>query len=162
MGGAHDPGPGIAPADLLTGAAPRPRRALSLLLAGVAGALFGAGLLVSGMTQPARVLGFLDVLGGWDPTLAFVMGGAVLVYALAYRLALRRGVPWLEPRLQLPTRRDIDPPLVLGAALFGVGWGLAGLCPGPALVSAASGSLPALAFVGAMLAGMHLQHRSSR
>lgn len=140
----------------------RARDALELFLAGVAGALFGAGLLVSGMTQPARVLRFLDVSGAWDPSLAFVLGGASLVYALAYRRALRRGAPLLSLRLHLPTRRDIDPSLVLGAAIFGIGWGLAGICPGTALVGAASGSLSTLAFVAAMLAGMYLQHRTSR
>jgi uncharacterized membrane protein YedE/YeeE len=135
---------------------------VSLLAAGAAGALFGAGLLVSGMTQPARVLAFLDVTRRWDPRLALVMAAAVLVYALAYRRIRRRGAPWLGPQLHLPAPGAIDPPLVLGAALFGVGWGLAGLCPGPAFVSAASGSVPALAFAAAMLAGMHVQHRSSR
>jgi uncharacterized membrane protein YedE/YeeE len=138
-------------------------RALSLSLAGAAGALFGAGLLVSGMTHPTRVIGFLDVTGRWDPSLAFVMGGAVLVYAIALRwVRRRRQSPWFEIKFHLPTRRDIDPPLILGAALFGIGWGLGGLCPGPAIVSAASGSLAALAFLAAMLAGMYAQHRSAR
>ena len=136
-------------------------RFASLLLAGLAGALFGAGLLVSGMTQPARVIGFLDVTGRWDPGLAFVMGGAVLVYALAVRrIRGRRWTPWFEAKLHLPTRQDIDPPLLVGAALFGIGWGLGGLCPGPAIVGAASGSLAGLAFVVAMLAGMYAHDRS--
>ena len=139
------------------------RRAASLLLAGLAGALFGAGLLVSGMTQPARVIGFLDVAGPWDPGLAFVMGGAVLIYAAALRwIRRRRPAPWFDVKFHLPERRDLDAPLILGAALFGIGWGLGGLCPGPAIVSAASGSLPGLAFVAAMLAGMYAQHRSTR
>jgi hypothetical protein len=138
-------------------------RAASLLLAGLTGALFGAGLLVSGMTQPARVIGFLDVTGAWDPSLAFVMGSAVVVYAVAFRWILRRrSSPWFEAKLHLPTRRDLDRPLIVGAALFGIGWGLGGLCPGPGIVSAAGGSLPALAFVAAMLAGMYAQSRSSR
>lgn len=129
-------------------------RTMSLVLGSVAGALFGVGLVVAGMTQPARVIGFLDVGGAWDPTLAFVMGGAVVVYAIASRWILgHRREPWFDGRFQLPTRRDLDRPLILGAALFGIGWGLAGLCPGPALVSAAS-SGEALVFVAMMLVGM--------
>jgi uncharacterized protein len=122
------------------------------VLAGAAGALFGAGLLVAGMTQPARVIGFLDVLGRWDPTLAFVMAGAVTVYAVAFRLIRRRGNAWFETTFHVPDRRDIDRDLVVGAALFGIGWGLAGLCPGPALVSAA-GNAEVIVFVAAMLGG---------
>lgn len=133
-------------------------RVMSLVLPGIAGALFGIGLLVSGMTVPARVIGFLDVRA-WDPTLMFVMGGAVIVYAIAFRVIRGRRTPWFDVKFHLPTRRDIDAPLVIGAALFGVSWGLAGLCPGPALVSAASGASSALAFVGAMFAGMYAQHR---
>lgn len=130
-------------------------RTMSILLAAVTGALFGAGLLISGMTEPARVIGFLDVTRGWDPTLAFVMGGAVLVYAVAFRaITARRVDPWFDIRFHVPTRRDIDLPLVAGAALFGVGWGLGGLCPGPGLVSAAAGSGSAIVFVVAMLVGM--------
>jgi uncharacterized membrane protein YedE/YeeE len=143
--------------------APRRRRALPLLAAAAAGALFGAGLLIAGMTQPARVVGFLDPVHGWDPSLGFVMLGAVAVYAVALRaIRRRRASPWFDTTFHLPTRRDLDLPLVLGAAIFGVGWGLAGLCPGPALVSAASGAPHALAFVAAMLAGMALQRRAAR
>lgn len=131
------------------------RKSTSLIVAGLAGVLFGVGLLLSGMTRPERVLGFLDPFGGWDPTLAFVMGSGLAVYALAYR-ALRQRRPWFDVRSHIPTRRDIDLPLVAGAAIFGVGWGLAGLCPGPALVGAGSLSNGALAFVAAMLAGMGL------
>lgn len=138
-------------------------RAVPLLLAGLAGALFGAGLLVSGMTQPARVIGFLDVAGGWDPSLAFVMGGAATVYAIAFRWIVRRWQgPWFDFQFHLPTRRDIDRPLIAGAALFGIGWGLGGLCPGPGIVSAAAGTLHGLVFVAAMIAGMYVQHRSTR
>lgn len=137
-------------------------RVAGLLLAGVAGALFGAGLLVAGMTQPARVLAFLDLSGDWDPSLAFVMAGAIAVYAAAYRAIRRRASPWFDVRLHLPTSTDIDRPLVLGSAVFGVGWGLGGLCPGPSLVSAAAGNGAAVAFVAAMLAGMLLQHRMAR
>ena len=138
-------------------------RAISIVVAAAAGALFGAGLLVSGMTQPAKVIGFLDVTRGWDPSLAFVMGGAVAVYGLAFRW-IRRGrtEPWFDGMFHLPTRRDIDAPLLIGSALFGIGWSLGGLCPGPGLVAAAAGSATGLAFVGAMLAGMLIQHQSAR
>jgi len=131
-------------------------------LAAVAGALFGAGLLVSGMTQPARVIGFLDVSRGWDPTLAFVMVGAIAVYALAYRAVLRRRAePWFSAAFEVPTRRDLDRPLLVGAAVFGVGWGLAGLCPGPAIVSVAY-SAHAMLFVAAMVAGFIATARTQR
>jgi uncharacterized membrane protein YedE/YeeE len=136
---------------------------MSVALAILTGALFGAGLLVSGMTQPAKVIGFLDVARGWDPSLAFVMGGAVAVYALAFRaIRHRRAEPWFDVSFHLPTRRDVDAALLAGAALFGIGWGLGGLCPGPGLVAAASGSAAAIAFVGAMLVGMWLQHLAAR
>lgn len=138
-------------------------RVVSLLTVGLAGALFGVGLLISGMTQPARVVGFLDLTGAWDPALGFVMGSAVIAYAILFRVIQRRRKhPVFEPKFHLPTRRDLDLPLVLGAALFGIGWGLGGLCPGPGIVSAAGGSTTALAFVAAMLAGMYAQHRTSR
>jgi uncharacterized membrane protein YedE/YeeE len=136
--------------------------AISVALAAVAGALFGAGLMVSGMTQPARVIGFLDPLGGWDPALAFVMAGAVVVYALAFRTIRRRNDPWFDTRFHVPSRRDIDRQLVVGAALFGIGWGLAGLCPGPALVSAGSASAGGLLFVIAMLMGVYLHRLTQR
>jgi uncharacterized membrane protein YedE/YeeE len=138
-------------------------RTVSLLVAAAAGALFGAGLLVSGMTQPAKVIGFLDVASGWDPSLAFVMGGAVVVYGLAFAW-IRRGrtEPWFDGTFHVPTRRDVDVPLLAGAAIFGVGWGLGGLCPGPGLVAAAAGSSAGVAFVAAMLAGMLGQHAVAR
>lgn len=136
------------------------RRILSLSLAALIGALFGAGLLISGMTQPAKVIGFLDPTRGWDPSLAFVMGGAAAVYAIVFRwVRAHRSRPWLDVSFHLPTRRDLDRPLVLGAALFGIGWGLGGLCPGPGMVVAASGSVTGLAFVAAMLLGMFVHHR---
>jgi uncharacterized membrane protein YedE/YeeE len=135
------------------------RRITALGHAALAGALFGAGLVISGMTRPARILGFLDPLGGWDPSLAFVMAGAVAVYAVAYAAIRRRARPWFEVRFHVPVRADIDAPLIAGAAVFGIGWGLGGLCPGPAIVAVAGGSTSALAFVLAMLAGMHLRHR---
>jgi uncharacterized membrane protein YedE/YeeE len=138
-------------------------RAMSLVLAGIAGLVFGAGLLVSGMTQPAKVIGFLDITGSWDPSLMFVMGGGVVVYLLAFQ-AIRtwRKDPWFDIKFHLPTRRDLDAPLLAGSALFGIGWGLGGLCPGPGIVSAAAGSITGIAFVAAMLVGMHLQHRTAQ
>ena len=118
------------------------------------GITFALGLGIGGLTQPARVLAFLDVAGDWDPRLALVMLGAIAVYAPAYRLALRRGRPMLAPAFDLPTRRNIDGSLLVGALLFGIGWGLAGLCPGPALTSLASGQRAAFLFVAAMLVGI--------
>lgn len=138
-------------------------RVATIALAAIAGALFGAGLLLGGMTQPAKVVAFLDPTRGWDPSLAFVMGGAMVVYASAHHAIRRwRRSPWLDTRFHLPTRRDIDITLIVGAAIFGVGWGLAGLCPGPGLVGAAAGSQTALMFVAAMLVGMLAQHGWSR
>jgi uncharacterized protein len=132
-------------------------RTMSLVLAGLAGAMFGVGLVIAGMTDPARVIGFLDVTRRWDPTLAFVMGGAVVVYAVAFRwIRRRRPEPWFDTMFRIPGRRDLDGRLVIGAALFGVGWGLVGLCPGPAVVVAASGNGAAIVFAAAMLAGMRL------
>jgi uncharacterized protein len=122
------------------------------------GALFGAGLAVGGMTDPARVRGFLDLFGNWDPTLAFVMGGAVLVMAIAWRFQARMARPLFGERFALPDRSDLDGKLIAGSALFGVGWGIAGLCPGPAVASLALAPSNALPFVAAMLAGMAL-HR---
>ena len=131
--------------------------ALRLALAAVAGALFGAGLLLAGMTDPRKVLGFLDVTGAWgawDPSLAFVMIGAIGVHALAYIAVRRDARPLLSPRYHLPPTTPIDRQLLAGAAVFGIGWGLAGYCPGPALVAGATGGLTALVFLGAMLLGM--------
>ncbi len=118
------------------------------------GLMFGAGLLISGMTQPEKVLGFLDIFGAWDATLAFVMAGAVVVTMAGFALARRRGTPVLATKYLWPSRRDIDPPLVAGAVLFGIGWGLVGICPGPALVNLAGFSLPIIVFVVAMTLGM--------
>jgi hypothetical protein len=123
----------------------------------VCGLLFGVGLLISGMTQPAKVLGFLDVLGRWDPTLAFVMAGALVVSGIGFALTRRRAAPLLAPQHLWPTRRDIDRPLIVGSLMFGVGWGLAGLCPGPALENLASLSPRVVVFVVAMGIGMILQ-----
>lgn len=120
------------------------------------GLLFGLGLILSGMTDPGKVLGFLDLAGLWDPSLAFVMGGAIAVGALAFAVAKKRTRSFLGGAMHVPTARHIDKRLVLGSLLFGVGWGLAGFCPGPAIVSAAAGQPKAMVFVAAMLAGMWL------
>jgi uncharacterized membrane protein YedE/YeeE len=120
----------------------------------LAGLVFGLGLIVSGMANPAKVLGFLDLAGAWDPSLAFVMAGAVAVAAVAFAVAKRRTLSWLGAAMKLPTSRDIDRRLVLGSAVFGVGWGIAGFCPGPGLVALGMGEVKALVFVVAMLAGM--------
>lgn len=119
----------------------------------VSGLLFSLGLGISGMTRPVKVLGFLDVTGDWDPSLALVMVGAIGVHALALRWIFSRGRPLYDARFHLPHRRAIDTPLVLGALLFGVGWGLGGFCPGPALVSLVTLSPSALLFVAAMALG---------
>lgn len=126
----------------------------SIVLALAAGLVFGVGLLVSGMTQPAKVVNFLDVAGDWDPSLAFVMGGAIAVHFLAYRVVPRLQKPVWAERWSLPTRKDIDARLIVGAALFGAGWGLGGYCPGPALTSAIAGASSTLIFTGSMLGGM--------
>ena len=126
------------------------------IVAGFAtGLIFGLGLCLSQMTDPAVVQGFLDIAGAWDPTLAFVMAGGLAVTFVGYRIVFR-GKPLWASKFQLPAATELDRPLIAGAALFGVGWGLAGYCPGPAIVSLASGRLPVLVFVTAMLAGMVL------
>ncbi len=122
----------------------------------VAGLLFGIGLMVAGMTDPGKVLGFLDLAGAWDPSLAFVMGGAILIGFFAFMIAKKRTLTFLGGALHLPKATAIDRRLVVGGLLFGVGWGLAGFCPGPALVSMAMGQPKALVFVAAMLAGMKM------
>lgn len=129
---------------------------LAALLAGV---LFGAGLVLSGMTDPSRVQGFLDLFGHWDPTLAFVMGSALLFNIPAYWLTRRRAQPLFAERFDVPTRRDLDARLIGGAILFGIGWGLAGYCPGPAVVSLLTGSRDVLWFCVAMVVGMLLWDR---
>jgi uncharacterized membrane protein YedE/YeeE len=122
----------------------------------VAGLVFGIGLLLAGMANPAKVLGFLDLAGAWDPSLALVMAGAVAVGSVAFALAKRRRVSLLGAPMQLPTARQVDRRLVVGSLVFGVGWGLAGFCPGPALVALGEGAGQAAVFVLAMLAGMGL------
>ena len=128
------------------------------LVAVLCGLLFGAGLALSDMVNPARVLAFLDVTGAWDPTLAFVMASALVPSALAYAWRRKRDRPLVAPEFNVPDRRRIDAPLVTGAALFGIGWGLVGLCPGPAVAGLVLLGPPAFAFVLAMLAGMAI-HR---
>ncbi|MFM2036374.1 MAG: hypothetical protein RL459_1639, partial [Pseudomonadota bacterium] len=141
---------------------------LALALSFACGIFFSAGLVVSGMTQPSKVIGFLNIggmldggfPGGWDPSLAFVMGGAVLVTLMAFAITPRPDrQPWLAKKFELPTRTDLDRPLLLGAALFGVGWGLGGFCPGPALASLLIGSQDAIIFSIAMVLGMVLTRR---
>jgi len=122
----------------------------------LAGLVFGFGLILSGMANPAKVLGFLDLFGRWDPSLALVMGGAVAVASSAFFLARRRTVSLLGTPMKLPAARHIDRRLVVGSLLFGVGWGIAGFCPGPALVALGMGEGKAVVFVLAMLAGMGL------
>ena len=127
---------------------------MNALLSFAAGLVFGIGLILSGMTDPGKVIGFLDVAGLWDPSLAFVMAGAIVVGFFAFMMASRRTQTFLGGAMQLPQRRDIDARLVGGSVVFGIGWGLAGFCPGPALVSFGSGQDKAAVFVAAMLVGM--------
>lgn len=127
-----------------------------LISAALTGLLFGVGLILAGMANPANVLGFLDLAGQWNPSLALVMGGALLVGVAAFPLASKRHASLLGAPMRLPSAKDIDRRLVLGGLAFGVGWGLAGFCPGPALVSLAFGGAKAWMFFGSMLAGMGL------
>lgn len=135
------------------------KTAITALLAGV---LFGAGLALSGMMNPAKVIGFLDITGNWDPSLAFVMGGALAVMAVGYQIARRRQRPALDEKFHYPTSTAVDRRLVAGAALFGVGWGISGLCPGPALASLVTGTPEILTFVAAMAVGMVLSRLVAR
>jgi uncharacterized protein len=128
-----------------------------LILAAMAGAVFGLGLILSGMTDTQRVQGFLDVFGPWDPTLAFVMGGAILPMAIAWRVAARRRQSLLGTALPRPALRHIDGRLIGGSVLFGAGWALAGLCPGPAIASLGFGGISGVIFLLAMAAGMLAQ-----
>ena len=128
----------------------------------VIGIIFGLGLAISEMINPARVIGFLDIAGRWDPTLMFVMGGALAFTLPAFGFILRRARPLLDGEFFLPTKRDIDRPLILGATLFGIGWGLGGFCPGPALAGLASGAPGVMLFVVAMVAGQWFAGRFTR
>lgn len=129
-------------------------RSVSVALA--SGTIFGAGLALGGMTDPARVRGFLDLFGAWDPTLAFVMGGALIVMALAWLLQKSMQRPLFAEKFALPDRSDLTPRLIGGSALFGIGWGIAGLCPGPGFAALAIDAPSAAVFIAAMLAGMLL------
>ena len=129
------------------------------LMALLSGLIFGLGLILGGMTDPGKVKGFLDVAGSWDPSLALVMGGAIAVGVFAFDAARRRSRSWSGDRMDIPTNRVIDARLIAGGVLFGTGWGLAGFCPGPALVAMSAGLGSAAVFVIAMLAGMVLHDR---
>ncbi len=126
-------------------------RILTALLIGL---VFGTGIALSGMINPAKVLNFFDIAGSWDPSLAFVMGGALIVTAVGYRLVLRRPAPLFDTRFHLPARKDIDMPLLAGAVLFGIGWGIAGFCPGGSIPALGIGEPAALIFVASMACGM--------
>ena len=127
---------------------------LDTLISFAGGLIFGVGLIFAGMTDPSKVIGFLDVAGSWDPSLAFVMGGAILVGVIAFRFARKRTVNLLGGMLTLPDQHDIDKRLVIGSLVFGIGWGMAGFCPGPAVTSLGTGNTKAALFVLAMIAGM--------
>ena len=134
-------------------------RAIGGLLAGL---VFGIGLVISGMANPAKVLNFLDISGAWDPSLIFVMGGALVVTFIGYRLVLTRARPMFDTRFHIPDRTDLDARLIFGSAVFGIGWGVGGFCPGPALVSGTLGGWPTWAFLISMLVGMWLAGMLSR
>ncbi|MGQ3671116.1 DUF6691 family protein [Xanthobacter sp. TB0136] len=122
----------------------------------IVGLVFGGGIVVSGMSNPAKILNFFDFAGNWDPSLALVMGAALTITAIGYRLVLRRPAPVLDSSFHLPTKREVDLPLVGGAAVFGIGWGIAGFCPGGSIPALGLGKVEALVFVGAMLVGLAL------
>jgi uncharacterized membrane protein YedE/YeeE len=133
------------------------KTAVSALLSGF---IFGLGLAVSEMTDPARVIGFLDLAGQWDPTLLFVMGGALAVTLPGFAMVQRRPRPLLAEKFTMPTKKEIDAPLIIGAAIFGIGWGLAGFCPGPALAALSTLSPSVAVFVAPMIAGQWLESRA--
>ena len=135
---------------------------MKIFSAFVAGLIFGLGLLISGMSNPQKVLNFLDLAGTWDPSLAFVMSGAILVAAPGFYWVRRKSTPLFANQFKLPAAQTIDTPLIGGSVLFGIGWGIGGFCPGPALVSVVPGSTSVYIFVGAMLAGMWLTFRLRR
>ena len=125
-----------------------------VMLAGIFGLIFGTGIAISGMANPAKVLNFYDVAGTWDPSLLLVMGSALAITAVGYRFVLRRDKPVCETRFHLPTSRKLDAPLITGSALFGIGWGISGFCPGGAIPALGLGETSAWVFVGSMLAGI--------
>jgi len=132
---------------------------MGLLLSTLSGLIFGLGLIASGMTDPLKVKGFLDLFGAWDPSLALVMGGAIVVGVCGFAAARRRDRSWSGDPIEIPNSKVIDRRLIVGGLLFGAGWGICGFCPGPALVSAGSGMAAAWIFIGAMLLGMAAHHR---
>lgn len=127
---------------------------MRLIVSYLIGLVFGIGIAISGMANPAKVLNFFDVAGTWDPSLAFVMGGALIVTFIGYRVVLKRPAPVLADRFQVPTRRDLDLPLIGGSAVFGIGWGIAGFCPGGALPALGTGQSEVFVFVAALIAGI--------
>ncbi len=127
---------------------------MRIIISYLIGLIFGVGISISGMANPAKVLNFFDVAGAWDPSLAFVMGGALAVTFVGYRVVLRRPAPIMADRFQIPTKRDFDLPLIGGSALFGVGWGIAGFCPGGALPALGTGRSEVFVFVAALIAGI--------
>lgn len=135
---------------------------MQIITAFMAGLVFGLGLILSGMTDPSKVIGFLDLAGNWDPSLAFVMGGAILVATIAFYFARGQSRAWLGDVMRVPTATQIDRRLVVGGLVFGAGWGLAGYCPGPAIASLAQGGVKPAIFVLAMLAGMGIYEWQTR
>lgn len=138
------------------------RQHIDTFSAFIVGLIFGVGLILAGMTDPSKVIGFLDIAGNWDPSLAFVMGGAILVGLIAFRFARKRTANFFGGSIHLPTRRDIDLRLVGGSLVFGIGWGMAGFCPGPAVTALGTGNTKAMIFVVAMVAGMALFEAADR
>jgi uncharacterized membrane protein YedE/YeeE len=138
------------------------KKHLDTLSSFIVGLIFGIGLILAGMTNPAKVIGFLDITGTWDPSLAFVMGGAILVAIVAFRFAKKRTANFLGGAMRMPTSDMIDKRLVIGSLLFGAGWGMAGFCPGPALTSIGTGNPKAVIFVIAMIAGMAIFELADR
>ena len=138
------------------------KKHLDTLSSFIVGLIFGIGLILAGMTNPAKVIGFLDITGTWDPSLAFVMGGAILVAIVAFRFAKKRTINFLGGAMRMPTSDMIDKRLVIGSLLFGAGWGMAGFCPGPALTSIGTGNPKALIFVVAMIVGMAIFELADR
>ncbi|MEE3360564.1 MAG: DUF6691 family protein [Pseudomonadota bacterium] len=127
---------------------------MKLIVYYLIGLVFGVGISISGMANPAKVLNFFDLAGSWDPSLMFVMGGALIVTFIGYRLAFRRSAPLMAPRFEVPTRRDLDLPLIGGSAVFGIGWGIAGFCPGGALPALGTGMIEVAIFVASLIAGL--------
>ncbi len=127
---------------------------LKLIISYIVGLVFGVGIMISGMANPAKVLNFFDIAGTWDPSLAFVMGGALAITVFGYRFVLKQPAPRLADTFHLPTRQDVDLPLVAGSAVFGIGWGIAGFCPGGAIPALGTGRVEVFVFIAALLAGI--------